>query len=514
MFVNAQYHIIMRTLKLNITALSFLTAIILSSCATTGYTPQDDVYYSPDEPATMARTTTVVRETKPTGGTVYEGTLESVEAGGSYENLTSEPVNDTVYLDDDEYYDIDYASRLRKFSDGNDDDVYFDDGGSSYCSSPNISLSFGFGAGYGYGWGYPSYGWGYPYYGWGYPYYGWGGSYWSGYNNGYWNGYWDGYYGGGYYPGNPGYPYYPDYGYRNPVHYGPRGGGRGSSGGRTGGSDVPGSGRGMASVSPGNGTSGGNTASISNGRTKAAIAGGATAKTSTRQRPAGSVRVSDQNKPQNRTATQKKGSTTGKQRVNTKQARPASSSRYSRPAGSKQQVTRGTAARTGSRTYSKPASRSSVNSRNQAPTRYSKPKAYRSLPSQQPRSSKEYVRPSSRTSGNKSYGTRSTSKNVNNAKVGTRTRTTSKSSTMQRRTTTTRSSATRTKSYSSPSKSRSSSSSRSYSSPTRSSGSSHSSGGGFSVEAADHPVHQVADHGAVVAVVAAVVAVDKTSLFI
>jgi hypothetical protein len=34
------------------------------------------------------------------------------------------------------------------------------------------------------------------------------------------------------------------------------------------------------------------------------------------------------------------------------------------------------------------------------------------------------------------------------------------------------------------------------------------------VEAADHPVHQVADHGAVVAVVTAEVAVDKTALFI
>jgi hypothetical protein len=179
----------MRTLKLNITVVSFLAALFLSSCATTGYTPDDDVYYSPGDQTQPVRANTITKESRPASGTVYEGSVEPAQANSSYENLTAESTGDTVYLDDDAYYDIDYASRLRKFSDDYNDDQYFDDGGTAYCSSPDVSVSFGFGFGMGYGWGYPSFGWGYRYFG--YPYYGWGGSYWQWYNNGYWDGYWD-----------------------------------------------------------------------------------------------------------------------------------------------------------------------------------------------------------------------------------------------------------------------------------------------------------------------------------
>ncbi len=477
MFINAQYLKVMRTLKINIAGLAFLAAIFLSSCATTGYTPQDDVYYSPDDQVVPARTTVVAKQTKPTAGTVYEGDVQEAQANGSYENTTAEPSNDTVYLDDDAYYNIDYASRLRKFSDDNNDDNYFDDGGcTSYASSPNVSLSFGFGTGFGwgypyYGWGYPSYGWGYPYYGWGYPSYGWGGSYWSGYNNGYWNGYWDGYYGGGYYPGypgyTPGYPYYPDYGYRNTVQYGPRGGGRGYGGGRTGGSDVPGAGRGMSSS---NYSASRGRSSVSSGRTKAAVAAGSSPSASTRRRPKESVRVNNQNKPQNRVSAQKK------QTINNKQARPKKATvRYTKPVDSRQHASARPVKRTNvkpaANRTTRPSSTTYVRRQSHAPKRYSKPKAYRSLPSQQPRSSKEYVRPSSRTSNNRTYKPRPSGSNARKATINNGSRVSPGATTHRR--TTTRSSATRTKSYSSPSRSRSSS--RSYSSPTRSSSSRSSS---------------------------------------
>ncbi len=473
MFINAQYLTIMRTIKLNIAGLAFLAAILLSSCGTTGYTPRDDVYYSPDDQIAPQRTTVVVKQTKPTDGTVYEGDVES-QAEGSYENLTAKPSGDTVYLDDDAYYNIDYASRLRKFSDDNDDDNYFDDGGcTSYSSGSNVSLSFGFGTGFGwgypyYGWGYPSYGWGYPSYGWGYPYYGWGGSYWSGYNTGYWNGYWDGYYGGGYYPGYPGYPYYPDYGYRNTVQYGPRGGGFGNRGGLTDGSDVPGSGRGSyGNSSPGyRGDRNGNL-TASTGKTKARSAGISSSAVNSRQRPKGSVRVNKQNKPQGRTNVQKR------QTVHPKQARPqkAVTGRYTKPAATKQHVNsrpvKKSTLNSGTKHYTKPSSKTYVRRQNRTAPRYSKPKAYRSLPSQQPRSSKEYVRPTSKSS-QRNYNSRSTVTTPRRETISNKTRNSSRP-TMQRRTTT-RSSNVRTKSYSSPTRSRHYSAPKTYSAPKRSSG--------------------------------------------
>ena len=105
--------------------------------------------------------------------------------------------NDAEYDDygtSDPYYDMDYSSRINRFSYGNPSwrgyyDPYFDGGWSG-----NYGMSLGFGFGYN------------PFYGslWGSPYNSWGNYYspFFGYNNfGYNNYYGGGYYGGGYYGG-------------------------------------------------------------------------------------------------------------------------------------------------------------------------------------------------------------------------------------------------------------------------------------------------------------------------
>lgn len=116
---------------------------------------------------------------------------------------------DPVY-DKDDYYDYQYASRLRRFNNPvygigyydnyytnyywyNNNPAYYGTSiytsynwwGPSYSCGPN----FGYGIGYNYGWGNLYYGY-YPYYGYN-PYWGYN-SYWQGYNNGYYSG-WNGY---------------------------------------------------------------------------------------------------------------------------------------------------------------------------------------------------------------------------------------------------------------------------------------------------------------------------------
>ncbi|WP_316815204.1 hypothetical protein [Pedobacter nyackensis] len=165
------------------------------------------------------------------------------------------PVRDTEYNDNDQYeqyddygtsdpfYDMDYSSRISRFSYGNPSwrgyyDPYFDSG---WYGNYGMSLGFGFGFGYN------------PFYGslWGSPYNSWG-NYYSpfwGYNNYYGGGYYGGglwgggYWGGGFYTGRT-----------TPVDYRPRPNRGGNSYiGRNNGIMTPRASRGQSNV---NGTSG------------------------------------------------------------------------------------------------------------------------------------------------------------------------------------------------------------------------------------------------------------------
>jgi len=215
-------------------SLTALLALFLSACTTTYQAPvYDDVYYSPkDKPAVVVKEqasaqqegkytrVTITSETETPQNTVVEEQVYDnnpvVEDGGQYvdPNATTYETNNyySGYSDDD-YYDYQYSSRLRRFHNPYQFDNYYHDyytnnywysydpyyyGSSIYLSYnwlyPSYSM-FHFGwdpwywSGPGYmGWGYNSW-WYNSYY---YPYFGWGGGYW----NGYYQGYWDGYYAG------------------------------------------------------------------------------------------------------------------------------------------------------------------------------------------------------------------------------------------------------------------------------------------------------------------------------
>lgn len=162
--------------------------------------------------------------------------------------ITNNYYNGDNYNFENEYYDYEYTSRIRRFHRPVGRYGYYDDyytnyyyynydpyyyGTSVYVSygwwypSPwRWSVGWGWGGGYyGGGWGW-NYGWGH---GWGSPWHwgyggGWGwygSSYWGGYNHGYWDGYHDGLYASG--------NYYNSYD-RNSYYYGKRGGSSGSEG--------------------------------------------------------------------------------------------------------------------------------------------------------------------------------------------------------------------------------------------------------------------------------------------
>lgn len=460
--------------------LSVMIIVVLGACSSTNNLPADDVYYSSKTPnstqynwddyqknaQSYSDNNVALDENSDEYSTEYVG------AAGS--GLVTEGDQSEEYEFIDEYYDSDYASRISRFNGEGTSDDYYDDSYTS-CGGSNFSLSFGVGMGYGwgmsygYGWpyynyGWPYYSWGYPYYGWGYPYYG--GSYWAGYNHGYWDGY---YAGGGYYGGG----YYPDYGYGYTSAYGPRGRGAGGSSiprsgnGRSGSSSNPGSDRLVEKdeVIRGGGYIASNGA-LSNVSTTPR-AGEGSGSINPKTRPEGSIRVADNGK----TSTEPNKKVVPKQNV---QSQPS---------------------KTNNR-YRKPTS-STTTQKRQTP-KYQKPKSYESLPSRQPRSSKEYVRP---TNTSKKSTTNRT--NTNTYKRSAKQNSSrSNYSTPRTNTPSSRNSSVKTpssstpKSYSSPSKRSSSSGSRStpsrsysspsksYSTPSRSSssggGSRSSSGGGSS----------------------------------
>lgn len=231
--------------------LAIVTVLMVSSCTSTYQTASvyDDVYYSPgtsNQAEVQKRLdygASGVSYGSNTSDDRFENTVQPeaevigssniAQTSGYYQDTLAQPEsssNEYYYSEDsDEYYDYEYATRIKRFhQDCGDFGYYAPVYTNTYWGGyyPGFSMGFGWGwpssyfsLSYNYGWGYPYYGYYDPWYSWYdpwyYPYYGYGSSYWMGYNHGYYNGYWNGYYAGGYYPEGGGY----GYGY----HYGPRG---------------------------------------------------------------------------------------------------------------------------------------------------------------------------------------------------------------------------------------------------------------------------------------------------
>ncbi len=481
----------METLKNSYRYLVFLLLIGgLAACSSTGNLPADDVYYSSkaNNPAQYNYADYKKSAQNHSGNTVDKGThvgeydtdySQGIGSGMVAENAMGTK-DSSEYEFIDEYYDSDYASRISRFNGNGNSNDYYDESYTSggCCSSPNVSLSFGVGMGYGWGMGYnygwPYYSWGYPYYPypyyrWGYPYYG---SYWAGYNNGYWNGYNDGYYngGGGYYPGGY-YPggYYPEYGYT--ATYSPRGRG-------AGGSSIPRSGGRSGTISKSG------SRMISEDENLLARGGNAVSPTINKQSATKASEDSRMVNPKSRTESLKGTPDDARmQSESTRLRKPVLDDRSSssKPADryQKQPQKRGT--------------------QQGATPRYEKPKSYESLPSRQPRTSKEYVRqakPSSKMNSKESENTFNRSIEQNNSRnnysaprssssprnsdVKTRTNSSPKSyRSPETKSNSSKSYSSPSKSYSSPSRSTSSGSGgRSSSSGGRSSSSPTRTGGG------------------------------------
>jgi hypothetical protein len=450
MFTIAQHIIKMETIKNTLRFLSIVIIIAsMTACSSTSTLPNDDVYYSSktkkasqydwDDFQKNAQAHSDNNVT-PTSENEYTSNYSSTPEAGVIEEQSQS--DDYEFID--EYYDSDYASRISRFNGSGTSDDYYDDGYTSNCCNggSNVSMSFGMGVGMGYGWsmgygyGWPHYGWGYPSYGWGYPYYG--GSYWSGYNNGYSNGYWDGYYnGGGYYPGGGGY--YPDYGYT--ASYAPRGkGGRGS-----GGTNIPRSSNGRSGYASNKSTNGDVKKENRVSRSNYVVPKDVSSKkyTNTRSGSTGSPTSKGTRTEISKANTDTKG-VSPKTKLN---AKPRSNTQ-SYPAKSK--IAKPTSSKTDSRGTPK----------------YQKPKTYESLPSRQPRSSKEYVRPNnSNTTNTRNSSTYNRSVKQNNVRTNNSSSTRTKAA-PQRKTNTSSRTVSTPKSYNSPT--RSSKSSKSYSSPSKS----------------------------------------------
>ncbi|MDP2721609.1 MAG: hypothetical protein Q8O72_02525 [Bacteroidales bacterium] len=464
-----------------ITALALIA--MFTACSSYNSLPGDDVYYSSKTRSTEATppsNTAVVNQAAPAtsdGQFDYSTQYESNVAASPAQS--TKQAEDTNYQFIDDYYEGDYAARIKRFNGTGSSNDYYDEEYTSDCNgcgNSDWSFSMGVGVGmgmgysmnYGYGWpsygywGYPYYGWRSPYYSWGYPYYGWGypyygGSYWAGYNNGYWNGYYDGYYGGGYYGG--GYYGGGSYDYGRVNHYGSRGRG-------TGGTTIP--------RRDGSRSSDGSSQRAQ--RSPETVVGGSgatlTPRTNTVDAGTGTRNPAGRRNDQSvNTSTKTTGETTARR-----------SQELQKPAS---------------------ANRRAVNTQNTSTSqeKYRKPKSYESLPSRQPRSSQEYVRTApvtntSRENSRSNVNTRqvvqpgaTNQRSTNTRETSTYNRSRSTQNYSQPRSTSTNrnsnpartvtpSTSTPSKSYSSPTRSQGSSS-RSYSAPTtpsRSSSGSSSSG--------------------------------------
>ncbi|RZK68009.1 MAG: hypothetical protein EOO92_23735, partial [Pedobacter sp.] len=182
----------MRTNRL-LTSILAVTAIVVTSCSTPKLAQQsvdnDDVYNS----NAQARVYTP-SPIKPLQQTAQQNNQQYEE--------------DDYYGTSDPYYDMDYSSRINRFSYGTPWRSYYDPFFYNDWYSP-YSLGFNdfYGGGFGWGhlsspfWSYSNFGFGFNNFGWGFNNFGWG------FNNFYGGGLWGGgflgggYYGGGYYTG-------------------------------------------------------------------------------------------------------------------------------------------------------------------------------------------------------------------------------------------------------------------------------------------------------------------------
>ncbi len=225
-------------------AVLILFVLVLSACNTPNglatKTYEDDIYYSSKDAAAdkeKARITAELAKQE-----ADRKAAEQAKADEDYYNSKKQvTVVEEEPFDPDDYYDYEYATRLRRFHNNCGSYGYYDNYyTNSYWYTGN-PYNYGTSVYMGYSWWgptymtynynpsfywYSSYGWGYdPWYNpygynpyWGYDPYGYYGynPYWNGYNNGYWAGYYNGY--------NNGYfnNYYFNSYDNNSYYYGPR----------------------------------------------------------------------------------------------------------------------------------------------------------------------------------------------------------------------------------------------------------------------------------------------------
>ncbi|MBA4241080.1 MAG: hypothetical protein C0448_10155 [Sphingobacteriaceae bacterium] len=235
---------ILKTNKMKkLVVISTVAIMLLSSCVsqktgTSSY--NDDVYANPKEDRVEeARIAAEKKQAKEAADKRYNDSIAAVQKAQKEKDDANPYYKDREFKYDD-YYDYEYATRVRRFNNRIDGLSYYDNYyTNSYWYNPN-PYNYGVSVYSGYSWWGPSYntysynpsinfysnwGWGcnpgYGYYGGYNPYMA---GYMAGYNNGFYNGYFGNYYGYGspYYGygyGNYGYgyPYY-GYGYNNPYN--------------------------------------------------------------------------------------------------------------------------------------------------------------------------------------------------------------------------------------------------------------------------------------------------------
>jgi hypothetical protein len=201
-----------------------ILSLVVSSCTNMKLvTNNDDVYASPaDDKRERER---IALERKKADEAAAKKAAEELAAQKAKDDANP-AYKDPQYSKDD-YYDYQYASRIRRFNNNVSGLGYYDNwytnyywynqnpsmyGTSIYSSYNYWGSGYGYnpyGGGMSYNYGYPNYGYGNPYsYGYNSPYNSYGNGYMNGYNNGFYNGFY-------------GYPYgYNSFGY-NPYGYNP-----------------------------------------------------------------------------------------------------------------------------------------------------------------------------------------------------------------------------------------------------------------------------------------------------
>lgn len=239
-------------MKQSVLVLNLIVLFFISSCATQKQaSSNDDVYANPKEDRIEeARIAAEKKAARDAREKRYNDSIAAVRQAQQEKDDANPYYKDREFKYDD-YYDYEYATRVKRFDNSINGLSYYDNyytnsywynqnpynygvsvyngyswwgsGYNNYSYNPSISfyMNYGWGNNYGYG-GYNGYN----------PYDPYASAYWQGYNNGYYNGYnngWGGYpyYGFGYGYGN-GYGYNP-YGYGYGYGYNPYYGGYGYS---------------------------------------------------------------------------------------------------------------------------------------------------------------------------------------------------------------------------------------------------------------------------------------------